>query len=82
MYTSLPDHLTHATYSGAAVPPSTPLPDANPFSLNNLALAPRKRKACQEWECWILDIYSDKTFTEKDTCTPTFTAAIFTIAEI
>ena len=29
----------------------------------------------------LLGIYPDKTFTEKDTCTPMFTAALFTIAK-
>ena len=29
----------------------------------------------------ILGIYLDKTFMQKDTCTPMFTAALFTIAE-
>ena len=29
----------------------------------------------------LLVIYPDKTFTEKDTCTPMFTAALFTIAK-
>ena len=28
-----------------------------------------------------MGIYPDKTFTEKDTCTPMFTAALFTIAK-
>ena len=28
----------------------------------------------------ILGLYPDKTFLEKDTCTPIFTAALFTIA--
>ena len=28
----------------------------------------------------LLGIYSEKTITEKDTCTPVFTAALFTIA--
>ena len=29
----------------------------------------------------LLGIYPDKTFTEKDTCTPLFTAALFTTAK-
>ena len=29
----------------------------------------------------LLGIYPDKTFIEKDTCTPMFTAALFTIAK-
>ena len=29
----------------------------------------------------LLDIYPDKTLTQKDTCTPLFTAALFTIAK-
>ena len=29
----------------------------------------------------LLGIYPDKTFTEKDTCTPMLTAALFTIAK-
>ena len=29
----------------------------------------------------LLDIYMQKTITEKDTCTPVFTAALFTIAK-
>ena len=29
----------------------------------------------------LLGIYPDKTFLEKDTCTPMFTAALFTIAK-
>ena len=29
----------------------------------------------------LLDIYPDNTFIEKGTCTPTFIAALFTIAE-
>jgi len=29
----------------------------------------------------LLGIYPDKTFTEKDTCTPVFTAALFTISK-
>ena len=29
----------------------------------------------------LLGIYPDKTFTEKDTCTPMFTAVLFTIAK-
>ena len=29
----------------------------------------------------LLGIYPDKTFTDKDTCTPMFTAALFTIAK-
>ena len=29
----------------------------------------------------LLGIYLDKNFTEKDTCTPAFTAALFTIAK-
>ena len=29
----------------------------------------------------LLGVYPDKTFTEKDTCTPMFTAALFTIAK-
>ena len=30
----------------------------------------------------LLDIYSEKTIIEKDTCTPVFIAALFTIARI
>ena len=35
-------------------------------------------------EIWylLLGIYLDKTLTEKDTCTPMFNAALFTIAKI
>ena len=29
----------------------------------------------------LLGIYPDKTFTEKDTCTPVFIAALFTVAK-
>ena len=49
---------------------------------NNMEVPPKTKELAYDPASPLLDIYPDKTIIRKDTCTPVFIAALFTIAKI